>query len=214
MIHFNRKTVKRIIRGVDWRRTPVLFSSDLEHLPKLPDRSEISIRTLDPEDRDDVQCWCSIMHDAFSRSWIEADFNRVIRSHPVYDILDTYLLEVAGKTVATGSIGVFRRQRSIGVTHYLGLRKENRGQGLGKYLLLHMLHRLRAQGLERCEVETNLSCLESIGIHFDFGFQPKYELDDWNSPGHGTGISRAIARYRMRQLYRRHRRPVVFRQAA
>ena len=156
-------------------------NADLSSLPALPDIGPFSMEEMATGNGQDIEAWREIIGESFSQSLSHADFVKAIIDHPTYLILHTYFLMRGGKRVGVVSWGIFRRNKKMGVTHYLGIKKSCLGRGLGRYLILYILHKMREEGITSCEGESTLEHEQSLSIHFDFGFQPK-QRDDWNVP--------------------------------
>ena len=174
--------VKRMLRRLDWSRAPLRFSSTLRTLPDLPETDDVSVRLMNPDRNEDVAAWLAIMNEAFNTEWDADRYRDAILEHPRYRVLETWFLEHEGEPLVTGSLGVYRANPDLGVTHYLGARRAARGRGWGRHLLLHLLHRLRALGVAGCETESTFRHEQSLRIHLDFGFEPKPQVDAWNTP--------------------------------
>lgn len=153
--------------------------NDLYNLPELPNISPMYIKEMATDNECEIDVWLQIIGQSFSRSLKHADYKKAIVDHNEYLVTHTYLLMQGKEYIGVVSEGVFRKDEKIGVTHYLGLKRSYLGRGLGKYLILYALHRMRDKGIEFCEGESNLEHVKSLCIHFDFGFRPK-NRDYWN----------------------------------
>lgn len=181
---------------------PIYFHRDgFMDLPSLPDISPLSIKKMLSDNESEINEWLIIMNQSFSRTWGKADYNKNIINHNVYDVLNTYFLMDENKYVGAVSEGVFKLNNEMGVTHYLGLDRKYLGRGLGKYLILYTLHMMKEHGLKGCEGESSLKHMESLNIHFDFGFKPKLELDYWNTPNKYPLIIKNRINVRFKSLY-------------
>jgi len=173
---------------------------NLAQLPELPDIEPFRIANMDLNSESHTQAWLRLVNRAFFRQWSTEDFISSISYHPNYRVLETYFLVLGSELVGTCSIGVFRMNPTVGVTHYLALQNEFRGQGLGKYLLLYGLHRLRKYDVCACEGESTLAHKESLFIHFGLGFRPK-RSQPWNTQTLTVWLSRRVAWRRFVRLY-------------
>jgi GNAT superfamily N-acetyltransferase len=181
---------------------PVYFQkADLQKLPPLFEIAPLTVKEMDSSDTYEVHQWLEIINESFLRQLSEDDYCSSILSHAIYDVLHTYFLLDKDCYIGVVSLGVFKKNTSIAVTHYLGIRKAYLGRGLGKYLILFVLHKARDYSFASCEGESSLSHFKSIYIHFDLGFKPKEKLDYWNTPNPFPFVARVITRHRFRQLY-------------
>jgi len=180
-------------------------NTDLSNLPALPDIGPLSMKEMTTADGRDIEAWLQIIRESFSRSLNHADFVKAIIDHPKYFVTHTYFLMRDGERIGVVSWGTFRANRQMGVTHYLGIKKSCLGRGLGRYLILYVLHKMREEGIMSCECESILDHEQSLLIHFDFGFQPKMR-DDWNVEDVTPWPFNILARRRFRALYGRRQR--------
>ena len=206
MLQTLKRAFRKVLSRFQWANATVLFQSDLKSLPALPDIAPLEVRSMDIRNEDEITEWLAIMGESFNGPWSCADYEGNILNHPEYQVLETHFLMDGQRPIAAGSVGVFRKNPKIGVTHYLGARKEVRGRGLGKFMLLYMLHRLQDLGIKRCEGESKLRHAESLAIHFDFGFIPKPRAGAWNTPTGAGPFMRLVGNVMMNRLYRRRRR--------
>ena len=215
-----RRLLRRIsvLRSV-WRYLELCISfdsiqvrfrrTDLDDLPPLWDISPLYVREMSMNDEFQIGQWLDIINQAFSRNWEERDYAESITNHKIYDVIHTYFLMDGQKYIGVVSEAIFRGNKQVGVTHYLGLDKDYLGLGLGKYLILYTLHKLREHNLASCEGESNLQHKKSLFIHFDFGFQPETKLDYWNTPGRTPALTRAVTNLRFKRVYREWQRSRV-----
>jgi len=175
--------------------------ADFRDLPTLQEISPLYLKEMSTNDESQVNEWLNIINQSFSRSWEKEDYIKSIINHEIYDIPHTYFLTDDEKYIGVVSEAVFKKNKQVGVTHYLGLDKDYLGRGLGKYLILYTLHKMREHNLKSCEGESTLDYKKSIFIHFDLGFRPKTKLDSWNTANHAPTLIRAIINYRFSRLY-------------
>jgi GNAT superfamily N-acetyltransferase len=185
---------------------PVYFRRPhLCNLPPLWDISPLYVEEMSTGDDTQIEAWLSIINRAFSRNWGRQHFLTSIVSHPVYDVAHTYFLMDDQHYVGVVSEAAFKANRGVGVTHYLGLDTAHLGRGLGKYLILYTLHKMKQHNLVSCEGESTLEHRKSLSIHFDLGFHPKTKPDHWNTPSGSATWMRAIANARLRGMYSQSR---------
>ena len=186
---------------------PVYFRRiDLRDLKQLQDISPLYIKEMSINDESQVNEWLSIIDQSFSRNWEKKDYKKCIIKHEIYDVPHTYFLMDGEKYIGVVSEAVFKKNIQVGVTHYLGLDKDYLGRGLGKYLILYVLHKMKEHNLKSCEGESTLKYTVSLFIHFDLGFRPKIKLDYWNTPNNAPAVMRAITNYKFRRLYEKWKR--------
>lgn len=174
---------------------------DLRDLLPLQDISPLYLKEMSTNDQSQVNEWLNIINQSFSRSWDKKDYIESIINHEIYDILHTYFLMDHERYIGVVSEAVFKKNKQVGVTHYLALDKDYLGRGLGKYLILYTLHKMKEHNLKSCEGESTLDHRKSLFIHFDLGFRPKAKLDYWNTANRVPLPMRATINYKLRRLY-------------
>ncbi len=180
----------------------VYFQLDgMNNLLPLRNISPLYIVEMQPNQPSHVESWLNIVNQAFSREWIQKQFDEAILNHPYYDVTHTYLLMDEQKCIGVVSEAVFAQNKQIGVTHYLGLDQKYLGKGLGKYLILYTLHQMHRHGLSRCEGESTLRHSESLLIHFSLGFSPKPKPDYWNTPNRVSPLTKLVTNAKYQQFY-------------
>jgi hypothetical protein len=183
---------------------PVYFRREnLDELPDLPDIAPYYIREMDPQSEIEICEWLKIINQAFNRNYTKDDFYKAIINHKIYDVFGTYFLMLDEEYVGVVSAGVFKQNSSVGVTHYLGLNNKFSGKGFGKLLILFCLHEIQKCGATSCEGESTLNYKQSINIHFNYRFVPKFYLDIWNTPNKSLFFFRILTNKRMAYLYKK-----------
>jgi len=204
-LYFLRR-VKRFLRqNISVHSAKVYFrKSNLNGLPPLPDISPLFVKEMSLDNELHIREWLNIMNQAFPGHWQKQNYVDSITNHKFYDVLHTYFLMDGEKYVGVVSEAVFRRNPEVGVTHYLGLDTNYSGRGLGKYLILYVLHKMKSRvDINSCEGETTLNYRISLFIHFDFGFCPKMKADYWNTPNTASILMKALANYKLNFLYKK-----------
>jgi len=183
-----------------------LQRADLRELPPLWEISPLFLKEMSINDESQVNEWLRIINQSFSRTWNREEYVKNIINHEIYEILYTYLLMDGEKYIGVVSEAIFKRNKQVGVTHYIGLDKYYLGRGLGKYLILYTLHKMREHNLKSCEAETTLDHKRSIFIHFDLGFSPKTKLNHWNTMDRTYTLKKIINNYRLKRFYYKWKR--------
>lgn len=171
--------IRRYVRDV--YGVSVRLKAEAHSLPPLVrDIAPFSVRLMDPCDPLDMASWLRIQQDGFGTDPNPAVYDRIIRSHPTYDVRRTYFLLDRHEPVGAASAAVFRQNPSIGFGHQAALLSRVRGRGLGLYLALFRYHSLVDEGVRHLETETTLYYRQAIRNHFRMGFRPKPGRDEWN----------------------------------
>jgi len=180
--------------------------TDFRDLLPLQNIAPLYLKEMSTNDESQINEWLHIINQSFSRDWGKKDYIENIINHKIYNILHVYFLMDGEKYIGVVSEAVFKKNNQVGVTHYLGLDKDYFGRGLGKYLILYILHKMKEHNLKSCEGESTLDHEKSLFIHFNLGFYPKTKLDYWNTPNHAPALMRVIINYMFKRLYKRKRR--------
>jgi GNAT superfamily N-acetyltransferase len=185
----------------------VYFQCDLSKpLPPLPVITPFYIKEMDVKNEFQINEWLSIMNQAFKTNSSRTDFEKIILTHPYYEVAHTYFLMDGDECIGAVSEAHYRSNKKIGVTHMLGINQEYRGKNLGKYMILYVLHQLKEHGYSYCEGESRLRHKKSLHIHFDFGFYPKKKADYWNTKDNASFINQAMSKLFFMLEYKKWRR--------
>ncbi len=167
--------------------SPTICSQrSLDNLPPLWDISPLVVIEMDLTNEAHRTAWLNIIHKSFppkgDSNWLP-DIGTSIVWNPICDVRHTYFLMNGDQYIGVISEAVFRLNLFMGVPHYLGLDPAYQNKGLGKYLLLYSMHRMKAHGLHQCEGESTMEHQTALLIHFALGMTPKLTRDNWNTPG-------------------------------
>jgi GNAT superfamily N-acetyltransferase len=165
----------------------------------LPDG--LTLRDLDPDDPDDVRRWLHVQNAAFDRDWTAENHRLAMRENPYVVVDRTYVAERDGEPVGIASTGRFRGNPAVGIGHYLAVHPSAQRSGLALALCSRRYRDLAATGIEVAEAQTHLHRVGSLRAHFRCGFEPKADLDPWNSVVPTGGPLREEADRRLAELH-------------
>jgi GNAT superfamily N-acetyltransferase len=165
-------------------------------------RDGLRVEEMDLRDGGDIERWLLVYNDAFGRDADIAEYRSGVVEHPHYDIRRARLLIDESGPVGCTCLGVYRRNPEVGVGHYIAVVERAKGRGYGQIVSNMQLEALFEQGTGRAEAETPISRRASIFLQFNCGWEPKYRLDDWNTPDTSSAAARAVANVRMKRLHR------------
>jgi len=133
-------------------------------------------------------------HGEADQAWFEGQFGK----DPEYDPQNLLLIWRGDKPVAATAAwqGTTDGER-MGVIHWVGAAKSERGRGLGKAIVLAAMHRLRERGFEKAYLITQDWRMPAINTYLGLGFRPWYtergnrevwervlaNLEDWREYG-------------------------------
>lgn len=194
--------LKQFASRFNMARVPVYFQA---HLVDLPPRGTIEpyyLKEMDMADETSIRQWLEIHNESFNRNWGNGDFYRNVAGHPHYEIWHTYFAMDGETPVGAYSFGVFRRNREVGVVHYLMVSSSVKDKGLGKHLNLHGYYMLRNRyGLKMVEGESFLQYRKAMLVRFGIGSRPKPKPDYWNTPNKSPAWLKRLAYYRVMRIY-------------
>ena len=143
---------------------------DLAELPAAP----AAIEVASPADADGLG---RLLTAAFGEPW---DPDRVRR-----DLLDdptvsaTFLIRDGDLIVATASARtVPEKHPGAGYLHWVAADPEARGRGIGRAVVLAVLHRFAADGCDTSVLETDDHRLAAIKLYLRLGYVPQYPEPD------------------------------------
>jgi GNAT superfamily N-acetyltransferase len=192
--------VRRYVRGIN--AVNLHLQCKAEALAPLDrDITPFAVRMMDAGDPREIGAWTRIQRQGFGAQIEEDAFDRLVLSHPAYDIRHTHFLLEDGQPVGAASGGVYRRNPSIGVGHQVTVLPHLRGRGLGRHLILYRYHALHADGIRLFETETTLFYRQGIVNNFSVGLQPKLRRDSWNQRDDASDLQRLIANALLESRY-------------
>lgn len=135
----------------------------------------------------DRDCWIEIgMHDGEFRDYEEGlkTWNFYYASHE--DELKNRLIFLKKDDEYVGTATAYYDVKgiddpSIGRLHWVGIKREYQGLGLGKPLISHTLNLMKELGYEKAKISTQPNSWLACSIYLDFGFVPTEEnREGWN----------------------------------
>lgn len=148
----------------------VMMKEDLEDLGTIVLPEGYELKTFVPGDEEE---WVKLMRDVFPESdWTVEKFVEVFASQPQFDPEGLFFIVKGGEYVAT-ALGWFDEvdKRDIGRVHWVGVKKEHRGQGLGKAVVLAVLHYLKGKGARKAVLDTQEYRKPAIKLYESLGFK-------------------------------------------
>ena len=140
----------------------------------------LALVEIDVNNQVDKENWTKLHRECFPSSRA-CKFEDSIVNHPVVTLKKSWLVFSGEQAVGAATAGVYLRKSDIGVGHYIMVSPEARGTGLGKYLAKMRYRFLFDQGIRVFESETRADCEESLYMHWNLGFVPKWSFDPWNT---------------------------------
>ncbi len=186
---FLRRTKKYFAYG----DTLVRLQMQLSCLPSLGDIAPFYIKPLDIGNAEHIRNWIEIISDGYEEDY-DLDYAMWhFQSHTFLDEIRTWFIMEETYPIATISVGKYRSNRNCGGDARIAVRKEYRGQGLGRHLILYGFHQLREQGVEMGETMIAIKRSTSIYLHLTCGFRPQTDVDRWQYKDHAFFLNRILA---------------------
>lgn len=155
-----------------------------ERLPQL----EMGLDTLDevpemavPEGyrirayrQGDEREWCRLINEGIGGRYDEAGFWKSIARWAPFDPQGLFFAET-GIVVAGTACATWRSSfpQDTGYVHMVAVDPGHRGHGIGRALILAVLHRLRQAGFRRAALHTDDWRLTAIHLYLGLGFRPR-----------------------------------------
>ncbi|NLS76064.1 MAG: GNAT family N-acetyltransferase [Chloroflexi bacterium] len=152
-----------------------MIAEDLEHVPEVTVAPGYGLRTFQPGDE---AHWLRICKPEFGMTWDAAGLHREILDKPWFKPEHMFFVTHEGTPVGVATAW----RRTVGETveasvHYIAVEPAHRGQGLGRTLLLAVMHRVRELGFPNCGLRTNDFRWDAIGLYWKYGWRPLIETD-------------------------------------
>ncbi len=149
----------------------------LDDLPPMRVPEPYRIRSYRPNDE---TLWTDLVRVAMNSSWtVEACRENIIGA-PGFDAGGMFFA-VRGEQVV-GTATAFHEERNPperGTVHMVCVHPDHRGHGLGYWLSLAVLHRLRERGFESVQLLTDDGRLPAIHIYLKLGFTPRMSHESY-----------------------------------
>ena len=143
----------------------------LARLPEVAVPAGYTIRTYQPGDR---AAWCRLINDAIGGEYTEARLEQEMSGAPGLEPADLFF-GVSGEVVVGTAWARHARHGPgrVGYVHMVAVAPEHRGRGVGRALVVSVLHRLREVGLAGAMLETDDVRLAAIRLYLALGFRPE-----------------------------------------
>jgi mycothiol synthase len=157
-----------------------LGSKRYEQLPELP--ADLSMTAFDD---DDLAEYVDLINTAFLDHPVRLHVTREqiehIHASPKFDPAGIALLRTpSGQMVGFCVTGSDRNEgTTVGIINLLGLQRGYRGRGLGRFLLIWGIERLRSLGLEQIELGVEAENEKAVRLYRSVGFDLVEEWPQW-----------------------------------
>jgi len=153
-----------------------------EALPEVKMPAGYSIRTYQ---QGDASHWCRLIASGIGGQWNEKSFRESVAGSSGFDPQSLFFVETEGLVVGTACATWHDSYPSdTGYVHMLAVDPVHQGHGLGKALMLSVLHRLHKKGFRRAVLQTDDFRLPAIRLYLGLGFRPRFTHDShqgrWN----------------------------------
>lgn len=166
-----------------------LDSKRQEPLPMLP--PDLLLTTYHD---DDLVAYVDLINTAFLDHPVPLHVTREQIEHvhtaANFDSADVALIRtMSDELVGFCVTGSHRSDDTIvGTVNLLGVRRKFRGRGLGRYLLIWGIERLRSLGIEHIELAVEAENENAVGLYRSVGFDPVEEWPQWMHKRSGRGL--------------------------
>ena len=162
------------------------FRLDPQHAKELPNLPPGITQT--GYVADDIMAYIDLINEAFAThpTPIRVTLEQIehIHAKPSFDPAAIALLRnEATEMIGFCITGVNREiDPPIGTINLVGVRESYRGRGLGKWLLLWGIDRLRSIGIHTIELSVDAENENAVGLYRSVGFEPVEEWPQWMRP--------------------------------
>ncbi len=156
---------------------------DLEELPPNPHPplppagghpQEVGPRFVRLASEEDVPALARVLTLAFGEEWSETRVRRELLDHP--EVPATFVAIVDDEIAATASYQLSGEFPQAGWVHWVGADPAHAGKGLGKAVVVAVLHAAREDGKSGAGLTTDDPRLPAIRTYLKLGFEP----DPWH----------------------------------
>ena len=200
-----KRFVNRLFNGTVFLQAPLKAYELDDRIMK--EKYGLTIRELDYNDDAAIELWKSIIHTSYDDChYTTVSAKNFFLHHPYFTNTKTYLFERTEdhKTVATVSIGIYKKNIKMGGAFKFAVTNSAQGKGYGKLCLLFALSQLAAMGIKYGESAIMFKRKESLYIHYSLGFHPQTNMR-FLANKHKSGWLKNlnfILKYRLKKSYR------------
>ncbi len=148
----------------------VMTRASLEGLPPPVVPAGYAIRSYR---RGDERAWCRLVSEGIGGDWTPEEFANQIERAVSFQPDDLLFAEMEREVVGT-AWAIQRREfpDDTGYVHMVVVAPDHRGRGLGRALVVAVLHRFRDKGLRRAVLRTEDHRLPALRVYLGVGFRP------------------------------------------
>jgi mycothiol synthase len=148
-----------------------MMRASLEGLPAQAAPAGYSVRSYRPGD---ARAWCELVREGIGGEPTEDGLAAAMAKAVEFSPDDLLFAVNEGKTVGTAwALREAKSPPDTGTVHMVAVAPQHRGRGLGRALVLALLHRFRQLGLRRAVLLTDDHRLPAIGTYLGLGFRPR-----------------------------------------
>lgn len=191
----------------DYDHVIINLHTYLDYIPAFKERPGYEIREVDINDPEIIKQWVDIVNDAF-RHKIPYDVDsakKYLDNHLYKKVEKIFFLFSEDKPVGTYFLGFFKNNTDIGTTGRLAVKKDFQGKGLGKYLVLFGLNKLKENRYSYAEHVFVVGRDYSIRVYLKCGSRPEFREKYLQlKPTRKNIFVTYLARRKVRKMYRKH----------
>ena len=136
-------------------------------VPEFSLPAGISLSRFDGSERD-VHAWADCLRDG---DLIEGRTDEQAFADSIYGIEDVWFLDENGEHIGTAT-GFLYKDENVGDVHMVGIRRDQRGRGLSKYLLSAVLSHVLAKNPRFVSLTTDEPRKAAVRSYLSMGFLP------------------------------------------
>lgn len=142
---------------------------------RRPDLSELPAVTalVEVAGPGDADALARLLTTSFGEPWDADKVRGQLLDEPT--VSETFLIREGGRVIATASARTLPdRYPGAGYLHWVAADPEQRGRGIGREVVLAVLHRFAADGCRASVLETDDHRLAAIKLYLRLGYIPQY----------------------------------------
>ena len=148
----------------------------LDNLPEIHLPKDFTIRSATLEDAEQL---AEVHNRSFTSSWTTEVYRNEVMLKPGYAPEREFIIIAPDGTFAGFCVTWLDEINKVGLFEPVGIHEDYRQRGLGKALMIHAMHNMKAKGMVYTEVCYGVDNVPAQKLYTSLGFEIQHHIHDW-----------------------------------